>query len=162
MRHLLFLLILFPVFGIAQELKILRSEYPNATTNEQTLEALSKSLASVTRDDEATLMAFKGALLTIKAKFSKSVKDKKTHFTNGVSLIENAIAKAPENIEIRCLRMGVQENSPKFLKYNSNIELDKKHLIDHFASVKNKEIKNFIRGFVKLSKHFTEAEKQLF
>ena len=108
------------------------------------------------------LVAYKGALLTVKAKFSGPIKDKKKYFKEGVALLEHAISREPENIEIRCLRMGVQENSPKILKYKGNIDEDKNFLLDHYATVKNEEVKELIQGFVRQSEHFGDAEKQLF
>jgi hypothetical protein len=127
-----------------------------------TAEALSNSIAQISINDEATLVAYKGALLTLKAKFTRSISDKKSYFKEGVALLEHAISTEPDNIEIRCIRMGVQENAPKILKYKGNIEKDKQFLLDHFTSVKNLEIKELIQGYVRQSKHFSEAEKQLF
>ena len=162
MRHLLFLFVLAPIFGFTQELKVLRLEYPTATMDMHTAEALAKSLADITKDDDAVLVAYKGALLTVKAKFSGPIKDKKKYFKEGVALLEHAISREPENIEIRCLRMGVQENSPKILKYKGNIDEDKNFLLDHYATVQNEEVKELIQGFVRQSEHFGDAENQLF
>ncbi len=162
MRHLLLLLLLLPLFGFTQELKVLRLEYPTATMDMHTAEALSKTLAQISKNDDATFAAYKGALLTIKAKFTKLIKDKKSYFKEGVALLEHAISIEPENIEIRCIRMGVQENSPKTLKYKGNIDKDKQFLLDHYAAVKNLEIKELIEAYVRQSKHFSDAEKQLF
>jgi len=162
MRHLILLFITLPFFSLAQNVQELRDEYPKASLNSEVADMLSLSVANVSENDAPTLTAYKGALLTIKAKFAKSIKDKKSNFKQGVTLLEASIKRAPENIEIRCLRMGVQENSPKFLKYKSSIEGDKKFLIDNYSTLKNKEIKDFIKGYVKISKLFTDAEKQLF
>lgn len=162
MRSPFFLLLVLPLFGFTQELKVLRLEYPTATMDMHTAEALSKTLAGISINDDPTLAAYKGALLTIKAKFTKQVEDRKSYFKEGVVLLEQAILTEPENIEIRCIRMGVQENSPKILKYKGNIEKDKQFLLDHYASVRNLEIKELIEGYVRQSKHFTDAEKQLF
>lgn len=162
MRNLLFLFLLLPLFGFTQDLKVLRLEYPTATMDMHTAEALSKSLAEISKEDDANLAAYKGALLTIKAKFTGPIKDKKKYFKEGVSLLENAISIEPENIELRCLRMGVQENSPKILRYKGNIDADKQFLIDNFNSVKNIEIKELIEGYVRQSTHFSATEKQLF
>ncbi len=162
MRQLLFLLFVLPIFGTSQEMRVLRLEYPTATIDMHTAEALSKSLADISTKGEATLVAYKGALLTIKAKFTKPIKDKKAYFKEGVALLEHAITAEPKNIEIRCIRMGVQENSPKALKYKDNIEEDKKFLIDHYTKVKNQEVKELIEGYVRQSAHFSATEKQLF
>ena len=162
MRHLFFLLLILPLFGLSQALKVLRLEYPTATIDMHTAEALSKSIAQISIIDNPTLVAYKGALLTIKANFTKPIKNKKIYFKEGVELLEHAISTDPKNIEIRCIRMGVQENAPKILKYKGSIDKDKQFLLDNFPSVKNLEIKAFIQGYVRHSKHFSDAEKQLF
>lgn len=163
MRQLLFLLLLIPFLGTSQELKTLRLEYQTATLDMHTAEALLKSLTTISKKDEPTYVAYKGALLTVQAKFTGPLKDKKSYFKEGVRLLEHAISEQPENIELRCLRMGVQENSPKILKYKDKLEEDKKFLIDHYStSVKNKEIKDLIEGYVRQSAQFTNAEKELF
>ena len=161
-RHLLFFLLILPVFGTAQDLKALRSEYPRANTDVHTAAALLKSLAHVSTQDEATLVAYKGALLTIRARNSKGISDKISYFKEGKTLLEQAISEAPENIEIRCLRMGVQENSPKIVRYKGNLDTDKKFLIDNYAAVKNEEVKVFVEGYVRQSDQFTDTEKRLF
>lgn len=162
MRQLFYLSLLLPLIGFTQELKVLRLEYPTATMDMHTAEALSNSIAQISKIDDPILVAYKGALLTIKANFTKPIKDKKTYFKEGVELLEHAISTDPRNIEIRCIRMGVQENSPKILKYKDSINKDKQFLLDHFSLVKNREIKELIQGYVRQSKHFSDAEKQLF
>jgi len=119
-------------------------------------------LANISEQDDATLVAYKGALLTLKAKFTRSIKSKKSYFKEGVALLEHAISEEPENIEIRCIRMGVQENSPRIVNYKGQIAEDKKFLLDHYDTIKNQEVKEFIQGFVVHSKRFNDAEKQLF
>lgn len=162
MRQLLFLLLVLPLFGASQELKMLRLEYPTAVIDMHTTEALLKSLANASIEDEPILAAYKGALLTIQARNTKGVSNKISYFKEGKTLLENAISEAPKNIEIRCLRMGVQENSPKIVRYKSNIEEDKNFLIDNFKSVKIQEVKDLVEGYVRQSALFTDVEKELF
>lgn len=162
MRLTLLLMVLLPLGLISQELNVLRLEYPTATIDMHTAEALSKSLSQITEEDDATLIAYKGALLTLKAKFSRAIRDKKKYFKEGATLLEHAIAKAPENIEIRCLRMGVQENAPKILKYKGDLEEDKQFILDQYPLIKDEKIKAFVQGYVSHSEQFSTTEKQLF
>ncbi|MFS4445576.1 hypothetical protein [Maribacter sp. 2307UL18-2] len=162
MRLVLLFVILLPLGLACQELKVLRLEYPTATIDMHTAEALSKSLSEVSEEDDATLIAYKGALLTLKAKFTRAIRDKKKYFKEGATLLEHAISKAPESIEIRCLRMGVQENAPKLLRYKGDLDEDKQFILNRYPLLKDEGIKAFIQGYVSHSKQFSTAEKQLF
>ena len=162
MRPLFFLLLVLPLFGASQELKVLRLEYPTAVIDMHTMEVLLKSLADISTENAPILAAYKGALLTIQARNSKGISNKISYFKEGKTLLENAISAEPNNIEIRSLRMGVQENSPRIVRYKGNIDEDKKFIIDNYPSVKNQEIRAFIEGYVRQSDQFSDTEKQLF
>jgi hypothetical protein len=58
--------------------------------------------------------------------------------------------------------MSVQENAPKFLKFQQNLGEDKQFIIDHFGTTSSKEVKAFVRLFIKQSSSFTSEEKDLF
>ena len=117
-------------------------------------------MAEVAKSDAKILVAYKGAVTTLKAKFAKSTKDKKTLFKEGATLIEYAIAEDPNNIEIRCIRLGVQENTPKVVKYYKNIPEDKQFVLEHYKEITTSKLKDYIKGFVMHSKSFTDSEKE--
>lgn len=68
--------------------------------------------------------AFLGAITMKKANFMKTPKDKIVIFKKGGELLEKSISKEPKNGEFRFLRLVIQENSPKFLGYNTKISED--------------------------------------
>lgn len=162
MRLLTILFLMVSTFCISQELKELRLDYPKANLDEAITNKLHEKLSSISRKENKTTVAYKGAIATLKAKFAKGFKNKKTFFKEGAELLEFAVTSEPENIEIRCLRLGVQENSPKIVGYKKNIEDDKQFLLDHYKSTNDKEVQNFVKGYILLSNVFTETEKQLF
>lgn len=162
MRLLTILFLLVSTFCISQVLKELRVDYSEANLDEGITNTLHENLSSVTKEDSKTIVAYRGATATLKAKFAKGIKNKKKFFKEGAELLDFAITSEPKNIEIRCLRLGVQENSPKIVGYKKNIEEDKQYLLDHFASVKDTDLRKFIKGYVELSDAFSDAEKQLF
>jgi len=67
--------------------------------------------------ENKVLLAYKGAAIAMKAKFAKQIKEKKNLFVEGVKLIENSVKSEPNNLEIRLIRLSIQENSPKILNY---------------------------------------------
>ena len=135
MRLLTIFFLFVSTLGISQELKKLRVDYPKANLDKEITNTLYETLSSITKEDNKTIVAYKGAIATLKAKFAKGIRDKKRFFKEGAELLDFAITSEPKNIEIRCLRLGVQENSPKIVGYKKNIEEDKQYLLDHFASV---------------------------
>ena len=60
---------------------------------------------------------------------------------------------------MRLIRLSIQENTPKLLKYKANIEADKKQILLLFDK-QSSDLKEYIKNYVKQSKIFTEAEKQ--
>jgi len=158
-----FLTLLFYFLSlVGPDLGEIRKNYPLANGDKEVAQKMYDALSEISEDDKAILIAYKGGISTIMAKHAKGIKDKKTFFKEGVALLEEAVEKDKNNIEIRCIRMGVQENSPKFLKYRDAIETDKQFILDHFSSETSQEIKDFVKGYVQLSEAFSDAEKQLF
>lgn len=76
--------------------------------------------------------AYLGALYMKKSNYLKDVKIKIASFKKGNNLLENEIEKNPKNLEYRFLRLAIQENAPKILKYNINIEEDAKFINENF------------------------------
>ncbi|MBM1105511.1 hypothetical protein JQC67_05085 [Aurantibacter crassamenti] len=162
MKVLAYAFCFFSLAFISLSLSELRKNYVLANDNKEVTQKMHDALASISEDDQAILVAYKGAVSTLLAKHSKAIKDKKGYFKEGVVLLETAIKEEPNNIEIRCLRLGVQENSPKILRYKSEIPTDKQFILDHYSSETSQEIKDFVKGYIQQSNSFTQAEKQLF
>ncbi len=156
----LFILFFTTLFLVAPDLTKIREDYINAVHSKENAENLYNDLAEVTKSDEKILVAYKGAVTTLKAKFSKSTKDKKKLFKDGATLIEYAVSEEPSNIEIRCIRLGVQGNTPKVVNYRKNILEDKQYILDHFNEITSSNLKSYIKGFVMHSKSFTDLEKE--
>ncbi len=159
---LLFVLFFTTLFLVAPDLTKIREDYINAVHSKENAEKLFHDLADINKSDAKILVAYKGAVTTLNAKFAKSTKDKKELFKKGATLIEYAVVEDPDNIEIRCIRLGVQENTPKVLKYRKNIPEDKQYILDHYNQITSSKLKSYIKGFILHSKSFTETEKALF
>jgi len=78
-----------------------------------------------------------GALYIKKSSFQKTPKDKIIVFNKGKELIENAIKLSSENIEMRFIRLMMQEKSPRILKYNTDLVDDKNLIIKNYSSLDN-------------------------
>lgn len=90
--------------------------------------------------------AYQGALYMKKADFVKGVNTKIKTFKKGAHILEEEIAKKPSNAEYRFLRLAVQEHAPKILKYNKNLNEDKKAVAEGFKSF-DPELKKIVKGY---------------
>ncbi len=161
MKYLLFFALFVSGFLNAQDLNEIRQQYPISVESAEITSKLNGELSDITKSSKPELQVYKGAVLTLMAKFVKSKKEKKQYFKDGVALIENAINASPKNIELRYIRLSVQENSPRFLGYQENIEADKLFILENYASISSKEVKSVLHDFILKSKNFSETEKSV-
>ncbi len=110
------------------------------------------------KNDE-TLLAYKGASIALKSKFTSGIKQKKEGFIKGVTILEAVIKANPNNLEARLIRLSIQENTPKLLKYKGNIEADKKQILLLFSK-QSVDLKEYIKKYAAQSLVFNTAEKQ--
>ena len=143
------------------EVAEVRALYKKAVESEAEATALYSMLQDVNENDDKVLVGYKGALTAITAKYEKEVKTKKERFKAGVSLIEFAVSQEPENVELRFIRLSIQQNSPKFLKYKKNISEDKALIFDNLESLENAKLKAHIEDYILYSKNFSEQEKNV-
>ncbi len=151
-------LILFTLFSFIQNPTDVREQYYAASKSKQNAEKFYNLLAKYNKENKI-MLAYKGAALALKSKYTTDKKDKKELFIEGVTTIENSVKQESSNAEIRLIRLSVQENTPKFLKYKANIDEDKKMILNSFEK-QSKELKEYIKIYINQSKVFTEAEKQ--
>lgn len=159
MRALFFILFLVSFLAQSQDLKTIRTQYPKAVESAEITAKLDGELANINPSNKPVLIAYKGAVLTLQAKFAQKNSDKKEFFKQGVSLIESAVSAESSNIELRYIRLSVQENAPKFLGYHKNIEEDKKFILKHAGSISSAELKEIVKDFVMKSENFEQNEK---
>ncbi len=84
--------------------------------------------------------------------------NKMSNFNKGKDLLEQAIRARPSELELHFLRLTIQYNLPGFLGYKSDIDGDKKFVLDHFSEA-GPNLKERITNYVKNSGHFTPAEQ---
>ncbi|MEZ4969024.1 MAG: hypothetical protein R2814_05060 [Flavobacteriaceae bacterium] len=162
MKLICLLLYVISISPITPDLDQIRKDFKLATNDRETALALRKKLETVTKEDNTVLVAYKGAVSALSAKYTRDNTTRKNLFKSGVSLLEFAISQKPENIEIRCLRLSIQENSPKFLKYRSNIQEDKTFILSQYEKTSSKAIRDFVKSYVLQSPGFNTEEKQRF
>lgn len=156
----LILVVSFFLFVATPELSEVRKQYTNAIDSKANAEKFYKLLESVSKEDSKTLVAYKGASIALQAKFSPKKEDKKKQFIEGTQLLEFALKNDSKNLEIRLIRLSIQENTPKIMKYKANIAEDKQYIISNFSK-QNASLKDFVRLYLKQSQAFSTEEKAL-
>jgi hypothetical protein len=136
----------------------IRKLYPNASKSESNSKEFALKLTDISTDDK-TLVAYKGASITMVAKFKKKVSDKISTFKEGSKLIELAVASEPNNIEIRLIRLSVQENVPGIVKYKKNILEDKSFILKQYKE-QSSMLKEYLKSYILQSKSFSLEEQK--
>lgn len=157
MKGLILFFSLFVLF-VAPELSEVRKQYTNAIESKENAQKFHKLLEGVSKQDSKTLVAYKGASIALQAKFSPKKEDKKKQFIEGTQLLDYALKNDSNNLEIRLIRLSIQENTPKIMKYKANITEDKQFIVSNFSKQSN-SLKDFVRVYLKQSKVFSEIEK---
>ena len=137
----------------------IRKLYPTAANSEITATAFNDKLKTVVIDSNKTLVAYKGAGMTILSKFQKKTGDKMRGFKEGAKLIEMALKSEPNNAEIRMIRLSIQENVPGVVNYRKNRKEDKIFLLEHYKE-QPKALSIYLKNFILQSKSFTAKEKE--
>lgn len=156
---LLITLLLWMNFVGAQDLTAIRKLYPTVTKSEANAKDFTVKLANVSNDDDKILVAYKAASILLDSKFEKKLQAKIDRFKEGAKLLESTIKSEPNNIEIRMIRLSIQENVPGITGYKKNIKEDKKYLTAHYAE-QNAVLKEYLKSFILQSKSFSDKEKQ--
>lgn len=151
--------ILFSLFFLTaqEQLSDVREDYYSASKSKENAEKFYALLSKYNKDNKVFL-AYKGAATALKSKFTIEKKQRRDLFIEGVFMVENAVKSEPNNAEIRLIRLSIQENTPKILKYKANIEEDKKVLLNTFDK-QSQSLKEYIKIYTKQSKAFSEKEK---
>lgn len=136
---------------MAQDLSTIRKQYREATESEQGAEKLQELLKNVTENNRPEFLAYKGASIVLLARF-KPITQRMRPIKEGINLIEGAINKSKDNVEIRWIRLTIQENTPKIVGYKKNIEEDMKFIKANLSKSKDPELKNMINGYFQMEK----------
>lgn len=150
LKAIILLIVLFLSSGSLTEIRNLYSNVTDSKSKQQDFIAYMEK----TDTKKPVFQAYKGASLILQSKNATDKNNKKQLFVKGAELIDESVNKEPENIEIRLIRLSVQENIPKALKYNSNISEDVALIQKNIDSTKDAELKLYVQQYIKQSKSF--------
>jgi len=156
---LLLTLLLWVNFAGTPDLASIRKMYTDVAKSENNAKDFVEKLSGVSNNDDKILVAYKAASILLDSKFENILGNKISRFKEGAKLLESVIASDPNNIEIRMIRLSIQENVPGITGYKKNIKEDKKYITAHYAE-QNASLKEYLKDFVLQSKSFSAKEKQ--
>jgi len=156
---LLLTFILWVNFAATPDLVSIRKIYPDVAKSEANAKEFTAKLAGVSNNDDKILVAYKAASILVDSKFEKKLGEKIERFKEGAKLLEATIKSDPSNIEMRMIRLSVQEDVPGITGYKKNIKEDKKFIATYYAA-QGAALKEYLKDFVLQSKSFSEKEKQ--
>lgn len=138
-----------------------RPMYHKAASDEKACKELIKILAPFTEHNNALLSGYKGSATMMMAKYVFNPVTKLSYFNKGKNILEKAISKEKNNVELRFLRYGVQLSIPFFLGYKSDLKTDKEFLLTSLQKMDDTELKILIIDFLKEHGDLNTKEKQL-
>lgn len=96
--------------------------------------------------------AYLGTIKMKLSEFGKTPGDKLKEFKAGRTLLELSIKEEQKNAEFRFLRLIIQENAPKMLKYNTDISADAAFIKANYDKLA-KDVKLAVSNYSKSSKN---------
>jgi len=147
-------------FATEPEIQKVKTLFEASAQSKDAASELLRLLSAVESSSTPLLICYKGAAEMMQAKYGFNPLNKFKHFKKGKKLIETAVAKEPDNLEIRFLRFLIQTNLPAFLNYHDHIEQDKRYLITNLKATKDKHLKQKVLKHLSTSKHCSAEEKK--
>jgi restriction endonuclease S subunit len=133
---LTFIVLLPPGFiqtGFAQQAFEKAAYYNTMSTGD--VDAIDKELAIVQSSGLNNKEGYEGALLMKKAGMIKGARKKLDLFKAGRIKLETAINTDNEHTEFHFLRLAIEENAPRIVKYRADIPNDKLIIIKNFKTL---------------------------
>lgn len=117
-------------------------------------------------DPSPQVLAYRGALEAIMTKTTWNVFKKLGYLRESEASFTEAIKRAPENLEIRFMRMAVQYEIPEYLGYSDDMETDRKYIVEHIHKFNPAEFSDGtlreIFGFMNKCGRFTTNQIEKF
>ncbi|MBK1895075.1 hypothetical protein [Chryseobacterium paridis] len=157
MKLILSLITAFLFFFQSSDLEALRNSYAKANQSNANTQTFINVAEKQSASDPIT-SGYKAAAQIMEAKVTTEKGKRKSFVKTGATSLENVIKSNPNNIELRLIRLSVQENIPKIVGYHSSLKDDKAFILSNYSK-QNSALKSYIQKFAAQSKTFTATEK---
>lgn len=134
--------------------------YAKSIESKQTAQSLLSILEK--QEQNAFILGYKGATKMVMAKHVFNPFTKLNYFNTGKKLLNTAISKDSENVELIFLRYATQVSAPSVLGYNKHIEGDKKLILRKLSNDQiEDQLAKTIISFMKQQKLTPDERQQL-
>lgn len=134
--------------------------YAKSVESKQTAQKLLSILDK--QEQDAFVLGYKGATKMVMAKHVFNPFTKLSYFNAGKKMLNTAILKDSENVELVFLRYATQVSAPSILGYNGHVEMDKKLILKSLNNDQvDEQLSKTIVSFMKQQKLTPEEKQQL-
>ena len=150
LTNIIILLLSFVITSKAQtnNLITIRKEYLETSQNKSSINQLIDTCEKYKNKDNSTISAYKTVAKLMLIEYDYNPLTKLKSFTKNTKELDFIVTNNFKNIEIRFLRYCIQKQTPRFLGYNDNLELDYKFIIQNI-DIQSKELQKFINSVLK-------------
>ena len=142
---------MFCSFMNAQSLVEFRGYLQKGESSEEVSKTLiSKSKTAYETTKKPIYEAFWAVGNFFMAKHAVNPISKYSYFNRGKKLLEDAVKKEPNSLEIRMMRYISQEKTPKFLGYNENMKSDKEFILKNYKNSDDENLVSFVKKYFKI------------
>ncbi|MFP3596202.1 hypothetical protein [Chryseobacterium sp. SIMBA_029] len=154
---LIFSLVTAFILFFQSDIEALRNSYAKANQSNANTQSFITIAENQTGSDALTT-GYKAAAQIMEAKITTEKGKRKSFVKAGATRLESIIKSNPNTIELRLIRLSVQENIPMIVGYRGSIKDDKAFILNNYSK-QSTALKNYIKRFALQSKSMTEAEK---
>ncbi len=130
----------------AQSLDEIRLRYRDATESQASAQHFYEQVKDVSKESKPVMVAYKGAGLMLLARYTK-LSERGAKVREAATWIEDAVARAPNDAEIRLVRLSVQEHLPKIVRYNQHIRADREFVEAALPAVEDSVLRTMITSY---------------
>lgn len=98
--------------------------------------------------ENAVLLGYQGIARTLLGKHAFNPVNKVNYFNKGKKILETALSISPDNVELRYLRLTLQENVPSFLGYSGQISEDRAFIKSRLSGLEDRQLKEMITDYL--------------
>jgi len=136
-------------FSYSQETHTYRELYIESFDKEDACNSLNTILEDNIKTNNNIENAYLGVSYIMKSKYKFNPISKLYLFSKGKEILERSIKEEPSNLELKFLRLSIQQNIPEILAYNQNIEEDQKFINNNINKNKDGALKKLIKSTLK-------------
>lgn len=149
----------------AQSIKELRADYITALTDHEKAPQVLEKFYEV-ENPTANMLAYQGALEAIMTRTTRNVFKKYGYLSDSEESFEKAVELAPNDMEVRFMRLAVEHEIPRFLCKSEHIEEDIAFIVKNLGFFNPDylplAVRSQIVAFAKRSGYFTISQIAVF